>query len=188
MNAEAYVLGVGVSGALNPVVAAVGVSVGQTIGKVAMFLAVRYRPGYAARKTKEPKPVDLDTRWGRFVHWNRDVSKRLLDAMSDRRWGIPVTLLSAFVGIPPLYGVAIIGGASRMGVLTFTLSVLAGRSRPLRPAWPSVSGCSKRRPQPRGQSPPDGVRPKIWRPNPSHLEQWTRRALARDGVAVRLSR
>jgi membrane protein YqaA with SNARE-associated domain len=128
MNAEAYVLGVGVSGALDPVVAAVGVSVGQTIGKVAMFLAVRYRPGYAAKKDKEPKPVDLDTRRGRFIQWNRDISKRLLDAMSDRRWGIPVTLLSASVGVPPLYGVALIGGASRMGVITFALSVLTGRA------------------------------------------------------------
>lgn len=127
LNAEAYVLGVGVSGALDPVVAAIGVAVGQTIGKVAMFLAVRYRPGYAARKSKEPKPVDLDTRRGRFVQWNRDVSKRLLDAMSDRRLGVPVTLLSASVGLPPLYGVALIGGASRMGVVSFGLSVLVGR-------------------------------------------------------------
>ena len=128
LNAEAYVLGVGVSGALDPMVAGVGVAIGQSLGKTAMFLAVRYRPGYAARKAKPPKPVDLDTRWGRFVQWNRDVSKRLLDAMSDHRWGIPVTLLSAFVGIPPLYGVALIGGASRMGVLTFALSTLVGRA------------------------------------------------------------
>jgi membrane protein YqaA with SNARE-associated domain len=127
MNAEAYVLGVGVSGALDPVVAAVGVSVGQTLGKVAMFLAVRYRPAYAAKKGKESKPVDLSTRRGRFIQWNRDISKRLLDALSDRRWGVPVTLLSSAVGIPPLYGVALIAGASRMGVVTFTLSVLTGR-------------------------------------------------------------
>ncbi|MET9275339.1 hypothetical protein [Kribbella sp. NPDC003557] len=127
LNAEAYVLGVGVTHTLNPVVAAVGVAVGQTIGKVAMFLAVRYRPGYAARKTKEPRAVDLDTRWGRFVQRNRDLSKRLLDAMSDSRWGMPVTLLSAFVGIPPLYGVALIGGASRMRTAVFTVAVLLGR-------------------------------------------------------------
>jgi len=127
LNAEAYVLGVGVSGALDPVVAAIGVSVGQTIGKIAMFLAVRYRPGYAAKKDKEPKPVNLETRRGRFIQWNREVSKRLLDALSDRRWGIPVTLLSSSVGIPPLYGVALIAGASRMGVVTFSLSVLVGR-------------------------------------------------------------
>ncbi|MEU4190427.1 hypothetical protein AB0E69_00860 [Kribbella sp. NPDC026611] len=127
VNAEAYVLGVGATHALDPVVAAIGVGVGQTLGKVAMFLAVRYRPGYAARKTKEPKPANLETRWGRFVQWNRDVSKRLLAAMSDARWGIPVTLLSSFVGIPPLYAVALIGGASRMRVVVFSLSVLAGR-------------------------------------------------------------
>ncbi|GIG83001.1 hypothetical protein [Planotetraspora kaengkrachanensis] len=96
-----------------------------TIGKLAMFLAVRYRPGFAARKTKEPKPVNLDTRWARFAQWNREVSRRRLDSMSDRRWGVPVTLLSASVGIPPLYGVALIGGASRMGWLNFSLSVLA---------------------------------------------------------------
>jgi membrane protein YqaA with SNARE-associated domain len=128
LNAEVYVLGVGASGALDPVVAAIGVSVGQTIGKVAMFLAVRYRPGYAAEKGKEPKPVDLDTRRGRLIQWNRDISKRLLDALSDRRWGIPVTLLSSSIGIPPLYGVALIAGASRMGLVSFTLSVLAGRA------------------------------------------------------------
>jgi membrane protein YqaA with SNARE-associated domain len=128
LNAEAYVLALGATHALDPVVAAIGVSVGQTAGKVAMFLAVRYRPGYAARKSKEPKAVDLDTRWGRFVQRNRDLSKRLLDAMSDSRWGVPVTLLSSFVGIPPLYGVAIIGGASRMRTVVFGLSVLAGRT------------------------------------------------------------
>lgn len=127
LNAEAYVLGVGVTGALDPVVAAVGVSIGQTAGKMAMFLAVRYRPGYAGKQTKEPKAVDLSTRRGRLVQWNRDVSKRLLDALSDPRWGIPVTLLSSLVGIPPLYGVALIAGASRMRLLTFSLTVLVGR-------------------------------------------------------------
>jgi membrane protein YqaA with SNARE-associated domain len=128
LNAEAYIAGVGVSGLLDPVVAAVGVSVGQTLGKVAMFVAVRHRPGYTARKDKEPRAVDLSTRRGRLVQWNRDVSKRLLDALSTPRWGIPVTLLSALVGIPPLYGVALIAGASRMRLITFSLSVLAGRS------------------------------------------------------------
>jgi membrane protein YqaA with SNARE-associated domain len=129
LNAEAYILAAGVSGALDPVTAAVGVSIGQTIGKVAMFLAVRYRPGYTSRRAgKEPRAVDLATRRGRLVQWNRDLSKRLLDALGDPRWGVPVTLLSAFVGIPPLYGVALIAGASRMRLVTFALSALIGRS------------------------------------------------------------
>jgi membrane protein YqaA with SNARE-associated domain len=128
LNAEAYVLGAGVSGALNPVTAGIGVAIGQTIGKLAMFLAVRYRPGYAAGRThREPRALDLSTRLGRLRQWYRDTSKRMLDGLGDPRYGIPVTLLSAFVGIPPLYAVCLIAGASRMRVLTFTATVLTGR-------------------------------------------------------------
>lgn len=128
LNAEAYILGVGVSEALEPVVAAVGVSAGQTVGKMAMFLAVRYRPGYTAKQGREPKALDLSTRRGRLLQWNRDAGKRMLAALSDPRWGAPVTLLSALVGLPPLYAVAVIAGASRMGLITFSLSVLVGRT------------------------------------------------------------
>jgi membrane protein YqaA with SNARE-associated domain len=128
LNAEAYIIGVGVTDALHPAVAAVGVAIGQTIGKVTMFLAVRYRPGYAARRThKEPRALDLTSRWGRFRQRFRDVSKRMLDLLGDSRYGVPVTLVSAFFGIPPLYAVALIAGASRMRVVAFALSVLVGR-------------------------------------------------------------
>lgn len=129
LNSEAYVLGAGVSGRLDPVVAAVGVAVGQTLGKLAMFLAIRYRPGYAERhQPGEPKALDLSTRWGRIRQWYRGASKRMLDTLSDLRYGIPVTLLSSLVGIPPLYAVALIAGASRMRVLSFGGAVLAGRT------------------------------------------------------------
>lgn len=128
LNAEAYIIGVGVTDALNPVVAAVGVSIGQTIGKVTMFLAVRYRPGYAARRTRpEPEALDLTSRWGRLRQRLRDLSKRMLDLLGDSRYGVPVTLVSAFFGMPPLYAVALIAGASRMPVVAFGLSVLVGR-------------------------------------------------------------
>jgi membrane protein YqaA with SNARE-associated domain len=129
LNAEAYVLGAGVSGALDPVTAGIGVAIGQTIGKVAMFLAVRYRPGYAAgRAHREPKALDLSTRLGRARQWYRETSKRLLDGLGEPRYGIPVTFLSAFVGLPPLYAVGLIAGASTMRVLTFTTTVLTGRT------------------------------------------------------------
>lgn len=128
LNAEAYVLAAGVTGALDPVVAAIGVGIGQTIGKLAMFLAVRYRPGYAeTRQRAEPRTLDLSTRRGRFRQWFRAISRRLLDLLSDPRYGAPVTLLSSFTGVPPLYAVALLAGASRMRILTFTLAVLLGR-------------------------------------------------------------
>jgi len=129
LNAEAYVLGAGVSGALDPVTAAVGVAVGQTAGKVAMFLAVRYRPGYAtAHKAGEPATLDLSSRWGRFRQRVRDVSAAMLRLLGDVRYGVPVTLISSFGGIPPLYPVALIAGASRMRLAGFTLAVLIGRA------------------------------------------------------------
>ena len=128
VNAEAYVLGAGVSGALDPVTAGIGVAIGQTIGKVAMFLAVRYRPGYAAGRThREPKALDLSTRLGRLRQRYRDTSKRMLDGLGDPRYGIPVMLLSAFVGLPPLYAVCLIAGASKMRTVTFLTTVLTGR-------------------------------------------------------------
>lgn len=128
VNAEAYVLGAGVTGALDPVTAGIGVAIGQTIGKTAMFLAVRYRPGYAAgRAHREPKALDLSSRLGRLRQRYRDASKRLLDGLGDPRYGIPVMLLSAFAGVPPLYAVCLIAGASRMRFLTFATTVLLGR-------------------------------------------------------------
>jgi membrane protein YqaA with SNARE-associated domain len=128
MDAETYVVGIGISHVLNSTVAAIGVAIGQTVGKVAMFMAVRYRKEYHDRhSSKEPKALDLDTRWGRFRQSYRDVSKRLLDLLSHERFGVPVTLLSATASLPPLYAVALIAGASRMRLITFTLTVLAGR-------------------------------------------------------------
>jgi membrane protein YqaA with SNARE-associated domain len=128
LNAEAYIVGVGVSGVLQPVVAAVCVGVGQSLGKVGLFLAVRHRPGWAAlHASKEFKPVDLTTRRGRWRHRSSQAAKRMLDAIGDSRYGVPVILLSAFVGFPPLYAVALISGASRMRVLVFALTVLVGR-------------------------------------------------------------
>lgn len=129
LSAEAYILGAGVSGALDPITAAIGISVGQTIGKIGMFLAVRYRPGYTSRRSsKEPRGVNLDTRWGRLVQSYRSASKRLLDALGDARYGLPVTLLSSFTGLPPLYAVSLLAGASRMRVVGFGAAVFVGRA------------------------------------------------------------
>jgi membrane protein YqaA with SNARE-associated domain len=128
LDAETYLVGVGVSHALNPLVAAVGMAIGQTGGKVGMFMAVRYRADYQSKHHKKgPRTLDLDTRWGRFRQRYRDTSKRLLDLLSHSRFGVPVTLLSATASVPPLYAVALIAGASRMRLVTFILTVVAGR-------------------------------------------------------------
>jgi membrane protein YqaA with SNARE-associated domain len=126
-NGEAYVAGAGVTGVLDPVVAALGVAVGQAVGKVALFWIVRHRP-WKLKSRSEPRPLDLGTRLGRFRLRYRHAAKRLLDLVGDARYGLPVTFLAASAGIPPLYAVALLAGASRMRLPAFALTVLAGRA------------------------------------------------------------
>lgn len=126
-NGEAYVLGAGVTGVLNPVTAALGVAAGQAVGKVVLFWTVRHRP-WKLKARSEPKPLDLDTWLGRFRQRFEHAAKRLLDLVGDRRYGLPVTFLAASVGLPPLYAVALLAGASRIRATGFGLTVLAGRS------------------------------------------------------------
>ena len=52
---------------------------------------------------------------------------KLLDLVGQERWGLPIVLLAAIVGIPPLYAVALLAGATTMRALWFVLVVLVGR-------------------------------------------------------------
>jgi membrane protein YqaA with SNARE-associated domain len=52
---------------------------------------------------------------------------RLLELVGQKRWGLPIVLLAAVVGLPPLYAVALLAGATTMRVLWFATAVLVGR-------------------------------------------------------------
>ena len=124
-NAETYVLVSQVSATAGAVPVAIGISVGQTIGKVALFLGVRTgrRSTFAHRQRDRlrQKPVGLRRR--RF----RNVMRRLLLLVGTRRWGLPIVLLAAVIGLPPLYAVALLAGATRMRIGWFAATVLIGR-------------------------------------------------------------
>ncbi len=75
----------------------------------------------ARRDESLARPVSPNRlRWRAFVD-------RLLQLVGDPRWGLPITFLASFVGIPPLYAVALIAGATKMNGGWFTLVVFAGR-------------------------------------------------------------
>ena len=57
----------------------------------------------------------------------RVIMAKLLDLVGQKRWGLPIVLLAAIVGIPPLYAVALLAGATTMRALWFVLVVLVGR-------------------------------------------------------------
>lgn len=118
-NAEVYVATAEAVGAGHAALVGASVGTGQAFGKSALFLAVRHGkrlPHFARRK------VATAPRWPRL----RRISDRLL-VLIGSRWGWAITLLAAVVGMPPLYPLAMIAGATRMPLLLFFGIVLLGR-------------------------------------------------------------
>ncbi|SEQ33809.1 hypothetical protein SAMN05421756_103175 [Microlunatus flavus] len=125
-NAEGYVLVSGLSsiGHAAPVVA--GVTLGQTLGKVLLFLGVRRGRQFPfvrhQRARLRSHPVGPARR--RF----RRTIAALLRLVGEKRWGLPIVLLAAVTGFPPLYAVALLAGATRMRLGWFAAVVLVGRT------------------------------------------------------------
>jgi len=125
VNAEAYVIASQWSAAAGPIPIAIGIGVGQTIGKLLLFLGVRRGKDFPfiqhRRERQQTKPVS------RTRERVRVVMAQLLALVGQKRWGIPIVFLAAVVGIPPLYAVALLAGATTMRIPWFVAAVLVGR-------------------------------------------------------------
>jgi membrane protein YqaA with SNARE-associated domain len=125
VNAEAYIVTSQMTALAGAVPIAIGVGIGQMVGKLLLFLGVRRGREFAIFRRRRAegrrRPV------GPTRAWLRAFTARLLDLVGQTRWGLPIVLLAAVVGIPPLYAVALLAGATRMPVLGFALTVLVGR-------------------------------------------------------------
>lgn len=124
-NAEAYVIGSQVSAVAGAVPIAIGVGIGQMFGKLLLFLSVRQGKELSfvrhRRERARAKPV------GPFRTRLRTAMAKLLQLVGQKRWGLPIVLLAAVVGFPPLYAVALLAGATTMRGSWFALVVLVGR-------------------------------------------------------------
>jgi len=124
-NAEAYVFTTQLSRTVDPVEVALGIAVGQTIGKVLLFYGVRrgknlpgIRHRRAALRSRPAGPARARV---------RAVLQALLALVGQKRWGLPITFVAAVVGVPPLYAVALLAGATDMKLRYFASVVLIGR-------------------------------------------------------------
>jgi membrane protein YqaA with SNARE-associated domain len=125
-NAESYVVVSGISsiGRAAPVVA--GVALGQTLGKVLLFLGVRRGKQFPFVRREKAR-----FRRGTAGPRRRRLSEAiatLLRLVGEKRWGLPIVLLAAVAGVPPLYAVALLAGATRMRLGWFAAAVLVGRT------------------------------------------------------------
>ena len=92
-------------------------SVGQNIGKLVWYFVCRESLdiGWLKRRLETPKRQAQFQRWSDFVQNRPGVS------------GL-ITFVSALVGIPPFFVMAMIAGTLRMNVFVFFLSGIAGRT------------------------------------------------------------
>lgn len=125
VNAEVYVLVSQVSAVAGVVPVAVGVGIGQTIGKCLLFVGVRR--GRQFRFVREHRAAVRSEPRGRWRQAWHDAIQSLLRLVGTKRWGLPITLLAAVVGFPPLYAVALLAGATTMKLRYFAPVVLVGR-------------------------------------------------------------
>lgn len=125
-NAETFVMASQVShlaGRADPI--AVGVAVGQTLGKVLLFLGVRR--GRDLRFFRHHREQAPDRPVGPIRRRLRQGVRWLLALVGSRRWGLPITFCAAVIGIPPIYPVALLAGATTMRLRHFVPIVLVGR-------------------------------------------------------------
>jgi membrane protein YqaA with SNARE-associated domain len=124
-NAEAYVFASQMSRTAGPISVALGIAAGQTIGKVLLFYGVRR--GREFKGVKRRRAVLRGQRVGPTRARVRLLLAGLLSLVGQKRWGLPITFVAAVVGIPPLYAVALLAGATRMRIGYFAAVVLVGR-------------------------------------------------------------
>lgn len=124
-NAEAYVAANQLVHAAGPLAVVIGVALGQTLGKVLLFYGVRRGKNapFVRHRRAALRAHPVGPPRARF----RAAVRTLLDLVGQKRWGLPITFVAAVVGLPPLYAVALLAGATRMRLVYFGGVVLVGR-------------------------------------------------------------
>ena len=125
VNAEAYIIASQMSAVAGPIPIAIGIAIGQTVGKLLLFFGVREGKELPfikhRREARKQRPVG-PTR--ARIH---AAGVKLLDLVGQERWGLPIVFVAAVIGFPPLYAVALLAGATTMSPVWFGLTVLVGR-------------------------------------------------------------
>lgn len=144
-NAEAYAVAAGALHPAGSVASILGLTVGQGIGKMAMFWGVRRgkdlpffhprRPDEAAGDgeitdgalTDGEAPARREADLGPVRRWWSRTVRVSLRLVGDTRAGLPLVFAAAVIGFPPLYPVVLVAGASPIPGWSFGLVMSLGR-------------------------------------------------------------
>jgi membrane protein YqaA with SNARE-associated domain len=135
---EPYIVGLMATTEQNAVLVGIAAGIGQTVGKLLIFLGVRglinapILQRWLGRRAKASPPAESaepETPTGGGVGTKIRTAGVRLTALLDRpALSAPIVLLSATVGLPPLLLVSAYAARTRMTVGMFTATCLLGRS------------------------------------------------------------
>lgn len=120
-NSEAYLAAAQLSRIAGSLATGLGVGLGQAIGKVGLFLAVRRGVSWGLVKrltTPKTAKAERPARW-RWLASVRRASARLIDLPNHDRYAAPILGLSALTGFPPMFPMPVILAPSRMRTWIF---------------------------------------------------------------------
>jgi membrane protein YqaA with SNARE-associated domain len=120
VNAEAYVIASQMSAVIGPIPIAIGIAIGQTIGKLLPFGVREAERLCRHRRAQKQRPIGPARARFRAV-----MAKRL--TWSARTLGTSDRPHRRRDRLPPLYAVALLAGATTMRPLWFGLTVFVGR-------------------------------------------------------------
>ncbi|MGA4507344.1 VTT domain-containing protein [Propionibacteriaceae bacterium G1746] len=121
-HSEAFIVAGAATKVLGAFPMSLGLAIGMTAGKMAMFWAVRH--GKELRWFKRPSTADVEPGTWR-ARW-RALGTRAAHLLDHPVWGKPVLLVSAMSGIPPFYPLVFVAGAGRINAWTFAALTLLG--------------------------------------------------------------
>lgn len=133
VNAEAAAVGAVAKEGEGWLVLVLLLALGQTLGKVLIFLGVRRGGRWTSRWTHGEAAavgagVDtVEVELGRWRRAWRSLVGVMVASIERPVVGPLVFLASALVGLPPLLGVAVVAGASKASLPVFATAVAVGR-------------------------------------------------------------
>ncbi len=127
-NSEAYLAAAQVSRIGGSLATGLGVGLGQALGKVGLFLAIRRGVswGFVQRLSRPKQPGSKPRLRWRWLAAVRRASARLVDLMNRDRYAAPVLALSSLTGFPPIYPMPMVLAPSRMQTWVFCLVTSVG--------------------------------------------------------------
>lgn len=117
LNMEVYIVAAQTQTDWSPLQLAALSSLGQNIGKLIWYYAAQgaFESSWMSRRMQQPK------RQARVAKWRKQIE--------GRPWfsGL-ITFISAAVGFPPFFVIAVVAGSLRMNVAVFFVAGLIGRT------------------------------------------------------------